>query len=152
MAKYTITHTCNHRVEVQLFGSEAGRRRQIAAMSDRKCAACAQAEASTAHAEINAAAAQASAATGLPALTGSDKQVAWATTVRLTALQTIEAHLDAATKKAIAAGVADDKIAAGREMAAKILARARTITEASWWIDQRQSDAEAITMAVYKMI
>lgn len=61
MAKYDITHTCGHTETVALFGPHADRERRIARMEAEDCAACRAAGSD---------------------LTGSVKQIAWATDIR----------------------------------------------------------------------
>ena len=66
-------------------------------------------------------------ATGMPALDGSEKAVAWAGRVR-------HQLLTAAYEQAADRGMGEETFAATVE------APARTITSASWWIDQRDTD------------
>lgn len=63
--KYTVTHGCGHRVELDLVGKMTERGAKIARLGGDACPACR--------------------AAGLPALTGSDKQVAWAWIERVAA-------------------------------------------------------------------
>jgi hypothetical protein len=65
---------------------------------------------------------------GMPGLDGSDKAVRWARRVRYELI--VAGHDHAAT-----VGVSDDAFAAAVEDAA------RKVTSASWWIDQRFTDA-----------
>lgn len=86
--KYTVTYSCGHTHEVQLYGKTADRERKIKWMEEQAvCPDCykAQKEATAkAQAEEN----------GLPALTGSEKQIAWAEILREKALATIAEKLD----------------------------------------------------------
>lgn len=75
MAKYTITHTCGHDHEYQLYGKHTERDRKIAWLEGQDCPACKRA------AEEEAAKA-ATEGMELPELEGSVKQVAWANTIR----------------------------------------------------------------------
>lgn len=75
MAKYDVTHTCGHTVEIEQFGPEQARREARAQMRQHPCLACRNAEAAAANAEA-----------GLPALTGSPKQIAWAESIRAKAV------------------------------------------------------------------
>lgn len=85
MAKYHITHTCGHTCTHNIVGPERDRARKADWLRDRPCIECAKAETAAARAEEAASATVANAATGLVALIGSDKQVAWAETIRATA-------------------------------------------------------------------
>ena len=75
MAKYTITHECGHTEVVALFGKSSERDRRIKWLESKPCRECIRA------AEIDRAKAQEQ-EFGLPDLTGSEKQIAWAITIR----------------------------------------------------------------------
>ena len=77
MSIYKITHSCGHTVEHQIYGTNVhGEREKKAAwLESRLCYDCyKQAEAEKA--------AKASEDANLPELTGSEKQIAWATDIR----------------------------------------------------------------------
>lgn len=73
--KHTITHACGHTITHDIFGRVRDRDGKERWLAERPCLSCCREG-------ENAANAQAAAKAGLPALTGSEKQVAWATTVR----------------------------------------------------------------------
>jgi hypothetical protein len=75
MAKYTITHECGHTEEVALFGKSSERDRRIKWLESQPCRECLR------NVEIDQAKSQGE-EFGLPNLTGSDKQIAWAITIR----------------------------------------------------------------------
>ena len=99
MAKYSVKHTCGHISEVALFGPSKDREYRLDRMRENVCLNC-----------ENAANAERNAEAGLPALTGTPKQIAWAESIRAAAM-------------------------ARRELSPETLAQ----TKASWWIDQRYS-------------
>ena len=102
MAWQTPTHACGHQGErYQAYGKLDGRERQLAAIERQDCPACRKAAADKAAAEA-----------GLPLLTGSEKQVAWAAEIRERALRLVPA-----------------------ERAAVI----RSEQSAKWWIDNRSA-------------
>lgn len=118
MAKYTITHACGHTDEVNLFGKHAERERKIAYLESIDCRACWDA----------AQAAQAKEA-GLPDLTGSPKQIAWANGIRnrilAEAAHCIETHPDWPNMD-------------------KWLSELKKETAARWWIDHRDAHAASL--------
>ena len=118
MAKYTINHICGHSVEIQLFGKYADRERRIAYLETQECDECRKAKA-------NAAAAKAKAERGLPDLTGSEKQVAWANTIRENAYKALDCLAPFATN--------DQAKVMVENWRAKMDAK----TSAKWWIDNR---------------
>lgn len=118
MAKYTINHTCGHQVTIQLFGAYKDRERRIAYLETCECDECRKAKA-------NAAAAAAKEERGLSDLTGSEKQVAWANTIReqaYKALDCLTPYTDKEQVKTIVDGWR-------KKMDAQ--------TQAKWWIDNR---------------
>ncbi len=84
MAKYTVTYKCGHQKEVQLYGKESDRQKKIAWYATIDCPDC--------EAEMQK---EMSDANGLPSLTGSEKQIAWATKLRNQALEILNAHIEA---------------------------------------------------------
>lgn len=130
MAKYTVTHTCGHTETVQLFGAEKERKRRLDWMRGQDCAACKAAAVNRDN--------------DLPALVGTDKQVAWAADIRRNfyakypALKTvvtetsakwwIEARLDSLAEKHLE--IIRRKEIAKNMTKADIFRRAHTITKA----------------------
>lgn len=76
MAKYTVKFSCGHVAEVNLYGLEVERQRKIRHM--RECWLCPACYEQSKMDEI----ASLETALGLPALTGSEKQVQWARSLR----------------------------------------------------------------------
>lgn len=151
MAKYTINHTCGHQVTVQLFGKYADREKRIAYLETCECDECRKAKA-------NAAAAAAKEKRGLPDLTGSEKQIAWANTIREQAYKALDCLKPFASEEGLKVlmegwSYMDD------QMKEKCLASAEIVkplfdgwknkmdaqTEAKWWIDHRYSMPESRT-------
>lgn len=75
MAKYSITHTCGHTETVALFGPEKDRSRRIATLESRDCPACYKASQNETGAAVQA-------ENDLPALVGTEKQIAYAASLR----------------------------------------------------------------------
>lgn len=147
MAKTIITMSCGHDEEHNICGpykSRAGKAEWLAA--NRVCADCyRKRQAEERGAELarresaRAEAAKSAEAEGLPELTGSDKQVAWALTIRAELL----ARIDRAIGINRANEPADAKVTLD-EMRAAIVGRA----DAGWWIDRRKADAVTIMREV----
>ena len=140
-----IEHACGHTQDRDLSNVPTEQRRNKAwGWSQQPCTECfkkassrklsrefQQKVASERAAEREAALAD-QARSGLPLLRGSDKQQAWALTVRFNMLK----------------GAYEEFVAAGRmtetEFEESVLEPARRIDLASWWIDQRKTSAEAL--------
>ena len=77
MAWQIPTHTCGHDGErYQAYGPGAGRERELARIESHPCPDC-----------LKKAADEAAQKAGLPMLSGSPKQIAWATEIRERALR-----------------------------------------------------------------
>jgi hypothetical protein len=129
MAQYEISHQCGHTETVQIYGTNvSGERRQRAAwLATQPCKNCRPEQQQRDHEARNEAAAAQAAEDGLPDLTGTPKQVAWAVTIRQETL----AHLRQGL------GRYDDGTAeAAMDLYRRIAARE---TSASAWIDAHQA-------------
>ena len=135
MAKYSVTHTCDHNVEHQLYGKYDGRQREIERLQAQACTECyrqsQQQQAQQQTAEL-----------GLPDLHGSDKQIAWAMTIRASKQQDL-----ADTRKLVEDNAAKDPARAEQVLA--ILTSIVQQTSAAWWIDHRYDTAQAMAREAY---
>lgn len=131
MAWNTLTYACSHTTREQLYGPMAQRERTIERALDRLCPDCYAAKLAAERAAESAAAAEAAKTAGLPALTGSEKQIAWAEAIRAKQAAGLAA-IDQALANAPAAANAD-AVRIGREIIAATIAR----TAAKDWIDGR---------------
>ena len=161
MAWYTINYTCGHTERVQLYGAHKERYAKIERMEACNCPEC------------EAKAAQERAASdGLPALTGSDKQISWAADIRARWLadglsKDVKGLVNALVDELEA--VTDDPETAKRLMSAALTSlgadadwtaydvvkaydsyRARAVahTVAKWWIDNRGAIADAMAREI----
>lgn len=112
MAKYTITYKCGHTAEVQLYGKYEDREKKVAYYATTDCPECRAREAA-AKAKDD----------GLAELTGSPKQVSWASDIR-------------AEKLADAEQLAE-KVTRNKDMFDGAINKMKAETSASWWIDRR---------------
>lgn len=137
MAKYDVTHSCGHEVTHQIYGKHSGfggRESKIEWLSGQPCLECKRAAEAAERAKASAVAAEANVSAGLPALTGSDKQIAWAESIRAAAIAKlggtpeIAHHLSEAAK----AELSD----------ALVLIRSEITDQAAakWWIENRDED------------
>lgn len=82
MAKYDITFSCGHAERRDIIGKVKDRESKAQWMAEGLCSECWEAEKKRKFEEENKKAAEEAKEYGLPDLTGSEKQVAWATTIR----------------------------------------------------------------------
>lgn len=119
MAIESITHTCGHITRENLVGPMADRARRAEWLAAQPCTECKRA------AELDAARAQTA---DMIMLTGSEKQVAWATTIRAAAIAAVDTLL---------AGAA---LNANQQAAIDAL---RGQASAKFWIDNRVNSGNA---------
>lgn len=125
MAKYNVEFSCGHTEMVELFGKEADRQRKIAWLEkEGLCPDCFKAKKAAEHKAENDAAKAEAEKEGLPELTGSPKQVAWAITLRQQVLDDI-------------AGILAKTPVQSQKMALDFKAWAVGQTESRFWIDHR---------------
>lgn len=128
MAWYTINYVCGHIDREQLYGKNSERQNRIAwAERNKMCPACYQAEIDRKRLADTKAATEANA--GLPALSGSVSQIAWAETIRAKAAGCI----------ALAVGeyCSIERIVPTCEDVTAFAARILKQNEAKYWIDRR---------------
>lgn len=147
MAWNTLTYACGHTEQVQLYGKMDTRERTVAAAEGHDCPAC-----------LAAAAKEQAAVDGLPQLTGSDKQIAWADEIRSKLLEQANvmaqkvdemfARIEA--KDFPADRTAEDIAKAVAELTANrtALTKLRSIEKAAWWIDHRSDHINSIVVAL----
>lgn len=133
MAQWTITRTCGHAVTEQIYGKSADRERRANWLAAQPCTTCKRT------AEL--AEAQA-ASTDLPALVGSDKQIAWATTIRHAGLASIEATLREFERQAT--GIPAETIEQQRALFRAYRETLVGQTSAAWWIDHRDESGRRL--------
>ena len=122
MAQYTVSHACGHTQTHQLYGKTVDRQSRAEWLATQDCTECYRA-AKLAAATKNTA--------HLPALTGSEKQIAWATTIRAEKVAELDELL---TKCKTLEGTVPAEQAANIYNA---IETARNQAGAGWWIDNR---------------
>jgi hypothetical protein len=141
MAQYPVTHSCGHRETVNLFGKTDEHTRRLAWLERVPCLACKQAAEQTA-AETSAADA------GLPALTGSEKQITWATRVRAALLGKVAVERERFSAQGRRQGASEEKMASELDKFDAAVAKLAAQTAAAWWIDRRDHGPMALLREV----
>lgn len=147
MAKYNCIYKCGHSETVQLFGKMDSRNEYLAWAAENKlCPDCYRAEIENRNARRNILSAQRAEVEGLPALTGSDKQIAWANTIRDGALERWRDHSapSADQIRAKFPSLTDAEHAEIQSFVAAISQQWITDiisakTDSRWWIDNRNN-------------
>lgn len=140
MAKYSVTYSCGHTETRQLYGKETQRQSYIAwAGSAGRCAACA---AQDKESGIEAAEAE----HDLPSLTGSEKQIAWARSIRSNLITDLMAFL--APMQAKAEQI--DQMADFERRVALVLQTVCAQTTARYWIDNKDMSVRVLIATAQK--
>lgn len=155
MAQATATCTCKYcggtfyRIKDCHSRKSADDWESWAASNITVCNTCAGKRRREAREQENAAAAQESEAMGLPQLTGSVKQIAWATTIRMKFIQQIRLRMEAVEKRLNGPDVSDraKKMLQNMESDVTILL---SHTDAAWWIENRDCKLKDL-MRISKM-
>ena len=140
MAWESIKRSCGHTEDMQFYGPRKEREWKIARAECELCSACREKEI----AEENAKSAKKASELGLPQLTGSDKQIAWAETIRMAAMPRLDSFFEEMDTNM--AAIPAEKRAASQENYDKftaLLSAARFVAKASWWIDRREDWARS---------
>lgn len=139
MANYTVNYSCGHSVVKQLVGKHADRERYMTWAAERgSCAACLAADKAKRFEAIEI-------EHGLPALAGSEKQIAWARGIRAEKIEEVQAFFAAARAQAPA-----DKLELYAQQVAVTMQALAEKASASWWIDRRDQAGKIIAAAAFK--
>lgn len=138
--KYSITHTCGHDEQVELFGKGTERQKKIAWMEQQDCRACR-------NGATNAAATTSNAAAGLPTLTGSEKQISWAETVRAAQLAMVARELNNVAEAMARQGKTPEQIVGAYAPIDVMVVKVQAQTSAAWWIDHRSDSLQTLLKA-----
>jgi len=148
MAKYTVTcEKCGIDITVQLTGPNRDRQWAI----DHWTWICDECK-ELIRKEENEKAAKINESAGLPELKGSDKQIAWAETIRAKKVSELDKSLsdndlEYLKKRAHRQGIAD----ADKKIDIAIVS-IKSKTSASWWIDSRDYNAEMLLLEELKTV
>lgn len=134
MAKYTVERACGHTETVVLFGKNKDREWRLERVEPSKlCYECYQKELARKREEENRESAEAAKEMNLPTLTGTEKQVAWAETIRQRIIGELEKVVYSVPQEK-----RDDQFIRVVEALESI----KAITAASWWIDNRFAETK----------
>lgn len=141
MASYTVQHSCGHSEEHKLYGKHSERERKIAWLQSTDCHQCYAAAQQQQREQAADNARQQAESQGLPQLQGSDKQIAWALTIRERMLEDIA---DTRTLILGNVGKGPQEIS---DRALQVLDEMELQTSAAWWIDHRYDTAQMVVRA-----
>ncbi len=133
MAKYDVTYTCGHTGVINLVGPGRDRQWRLDREEEKLCYNCYQEKLKRDREEANAQAAADNQEAGLPALEGTENQIAWAETIRCNFLKLLTVKASGVTEEHKAAH--PDKWQELQDIIRSFKSR----TAAHWWIDNRES-------------
>lgn len=132
MAWTTIEAICGHTYREQMYGKQSGRDSRQSWLEGRDCPDCFKAKRDAQNAQVAEKAAETAKTEGLPTLTGSPKQVAWAEVIRAVKV----AELRELQSKLVETPENTEKVAAARSIIESRIAK----SEAKYWIDNRERE------------
>lgn len=139
MAKYEVTRSCGHIEKVELFGPSKNRNWRLDNVEAKKlCEECYRAKLAEERELANKQAAEAAQAQGLPELEGTEKQIAWAETIRQEVLAAIDDY------------ILEDEAEDLRVI--ELISHIKSKTSASWWIDRRETSSYRIRRLLERTI
>jgi len=136
--KYDVSHCCGHTQEHVLFGPHKDRDRKLVWLADRPCTDCWRESNRKKREEANEAAAAAAGEAGLPALTGSPKQVAWANSLRWRVMKPLLLSFRDETQ--------------GDPEFRRFITWLRGKTDSRYWIDHRRARMDLATLPIMELI
>lgn len=134
MAKFSITRSCGHTETINIGGKQSDRARQAEYEATKLCYDCYKAAQAAKQAQANEAAKISANEAGLPALQGSEKQIAWAETLRNEKIAEI--------KKLREVGIKPTEPAFIIEAVNNCFAKIENETSAKWFIDNRNQNVQ----------
>ena len=94
MAKYDVTFACGHTATVELFGKSSDREWKLKRMAEGLCPDCYRAQQEAERKAASEAAAEEAKKQGFAELKGSEKQIAWAETIRAKFMEQLDELLE----------------------------------------------------------
>lgn len=143
MAWYGVDYSCGHSGRMQIYGPVRDRQAIADREGHKECADCYQVRLDREHAEASAKAIAANTASGLPALTGSPRQIAWAETIRAKKIADVELISTRPELRSDIAAMSGAPIELVVRVIAQKLVEYRATEAAKYWIDNRTLSAEA---------
>lgn len=141
MAKYAVKMSCGHEETIELFGKTADRDRKIAWLQEHgTCSACYKARLDAEKIAATKAAAEKAVEDNLPELTGSEKQINWAMTIRAQKLTDLDKMFGDLNAK-----ITDEQMRSKNQIAYQAARNVLTSkTEAKYWIDNRNNSVKSL--------
>jgi hypothetical protein len=139
MAWNEINYSCGHSDRIQMYGPTSGRERKKEWMERGICPDCYRKQKKEEREKASQVAAEQAKKSGLPALAGSERQIAWADTIRKNALASAQNNV---LSRDVFATLPVEKRESSRgvfEVVRTARDRLETETSATWWIDNRDS-------------
>ena len=154
MSKYTVTRKCGHQEVINIGGKCSERDRKAEWEERRLCYDCWKAEQQAKREAENKAAAEAAKENNLPELSGSEKQIAWAETIRSAMFNSAQ-EIEIKSKELLAriesgdipSGKTEEQISRAKaELEGNLSAvqKLKNTISAKWFIDNKDSSINQI--------
>ncbi|MFD1674104.1 hypothetical protein [Alicyclobacillus fodiniaquatilis] len=159
MSWYTINYQCGHEGDEQIYGPIKDRKEIAERRGQKLCPDCYKEEVTKKREVERLQATEKAQTQNLPELVGSEKQVAWAQTIRMKSLESVEKYMENRKpgviknadmpmaeqnirwmKRECREFLEDKSLGEFFEIVTAGIDILRSQTSASWWIDHRQAD------------
>lgn len=135
--KFYGTYSCGHDGEIQIYGPTKDREWKAKYEFNRLCPECRELERQRQIEEKNKIAMDAAIQMGLPILTGTERQIAWATTIRYDHIKTVKRSLEAYKKDKV---IFTFGSVTTEQWKAVFDGLVNNETESKFWIENRKAD------------
>lgn len=132
MARYSVEYTCGHAGDVYLSGKHTDREWKLEREKDKLCPDCWKEQVEKERKLASEKNAAENAEAGLPTLEGTEKQIAWAETIRSNKIKETEEFLNKNKDR-----ILEDK----KELLEKSFNSLKKHQQAHWWIEKREEYA-----------
>jgi hypothetical protein len=156
MANIMITHTCGHQESHQLYGSSSERSRKETWLETTLCYACYRADIEARRQAESAQSATANREIEMPPLAGTDRQIAWAETLRANCIENLVRTAQTDARRYLTAApdhearahrlkdegfktTVEQRTALAEALVDLVYPWCASQTSAHWWIDHRDS-------------
>lgn len=141
MAKYEGTYSCGHEGVVDVIGPQKDRKWKVERYFSGLCPECYKKEQQRKIEEDRKIALEKTAEMELPALTGTEKQIAWANTIRISSIESFTKKIDDDKHLRLYCSNSDERIprVTKEELTDLIDYIAKEYTSAKFWIESRTS-------------
>lgn len=134
--KYCGTYACGHEGVINIYGPTKEHERKREYVFSQICPECRKLERQQEIKEVNKKSAEAAVKMGLPALTGTEKQISWAMTIRNNQMESVKDQVKA--REGYRVKISDERLITMEEWEKAFERIVESETTAKFWIENRE--------------